>query len=165
MKNVTDKLETLINIIDNSIGKEESKKFKRNKNNQNKKRPMSAQIIRKQDKYSLRQESKRKLLNYSQLIYTNNEENNFRKRNNKKKYKLNTSKSMILNKSKKINENNFIKGKFLKNASNTQNSSVIVENFYLRKDSKLNIYKLKNDYYSINKFFNSNTSTNKINNS
>ena len=85
MKNVTDKLETLINIIDNSIGKEEPKKFKRNKNNQNKKRPMSAQIIRKQDKYSLRQESKRKLLNYSQLIYTNNEENNFRKRNNKKK--------------------------------------------------------------------------------
>ena len=83
----------------------------------------------------------------------------------KKKYKLNTSKSMILNKSKKINENNFIKGKFLKKASNTQNSSVIVENFYLRKDSKLNIYKLKNDYSSINKFFNSNTSTNKINNS
>ena len=166
MNNVTNKLENLIDIIDNSIGKEESKKFKRNKNinNQSQKRPMSAKIIRRPDKYSFRKESKKKLLNFSQFN-TNYEENYSQKINNKKKYKLNISKSMILNKSKKINDNNFRKRNHLKNASKIQNSSVIVGDFYQRRDNKLYTYKIKKDSSSINRIFNSNTSTNKINNS
>ena len=50
MNNVTNKLENLIDIIDNSIGKDKSKRFRRTKFSENQKRPISAQIIRKPNK-------------------------------------------------------------------------------------------------------------------
>ena len=161
MNNVTNKLENLIDIIDNSIGKDKSKRFRRTKFNENQKRPISAQIIRKQNKIFSRKESKKELYN-SSLIITNDD--NYDK-NKKKKYKLKTSKSMILNKSKKYNEHNYRKINFYKYGSNTQNSSTIVGKIHQKKERKLNLNKFRKESSTVHKVFNSNTSTNKINNS
>ena len=160
MNNVTNKLENLIDIIDNSIGKDKSKRFRRTKFSENQKRPISAQIIRRPKKILSRKESKKEIFN-SSLIITNDD--NYAK-NKKKKYKLKTSKSMILNKSKKINEHNYRKMNFYKYGSNTQNSSTIGK-IPQPKERKLNIDKFRKEFSIIHKVFNSNTSTNKINNS
>ena len=161
MNNVTNKLENLIDIIDNSIGKDKSKRFRKTKFNENQKRPISAQIIRKPNKLFSRKESKKESFN-SSLIITNN--NNYDK-SKKKKYKLKISKSMILNKSKKFNEHNYRKINYYKYGSNTQNSSIITGTIRQKNERKLNRSNFRKDFSIIHKVFNSNTSTNKINNS
>lgn len=161
MNNVTNKLENLIDIIDNSIGKDKSKRFRRTKFSENQKRPISAQIIRKPNKIFSRKESKKDIFNSSLVIIN---DDNYAK-NKKKKYKLKTSKSMILNKSKKFIENNFRKINFYKYGSNTQNSSTIIGKIPQKKERILNVNKFNFGSSIVHKAFNSNTSTNKINNS
>ena len=157
MKNVTDKLENLIDIIDSSIGKI-SKKHKRRRhfNFESQNRPMSAKIIRKQDKIIFKENPKTKIVNSTKNISVNESK--------KKKYKLKASVSMILDKRKGFNENYYKKVFHSKYGSNTQNCSIIVGSIS-QKRRKINTYHLKNESSTTNGIFNGNASTNKANNS
>ena len=157
IKNVADKLENLIDLIDESIGKDNSF-YKKNK-----KRPASAQSIRRPDKIFLNDETKKKVL-ISSWINKNRE---FMKEDKKNKYKLKVSKSMIFNKTnKKYKDYNFRKIKYIKCSSNIKQGSFFIGNKLSKRESKFNTNKFKNHSLSTrNKIFNSNTSTNKVNNS
>ena len=170
-KNVTNTLGDLIELIEESIPKEtRTQKHKKSIlfNIDNNKRPMSAQIISKKDKSfrknseEKKEESKNKFLNSTMINKKHNISNV--SKYNKKKYKLKTSNSMIIDKNKKYNHFNKRAINNIKNGANTQNSSTIIINPYHRKVKKF-YTKLIYDVSSRNKIFNSNTSTNKINNS
>ena len=167
MKNVTGKLENLIDIIDESIGKETSfsKRMKKKSTfNEKTKRPGSAQFIRRTDKIFLKDETRRNYLKSSKI----KKFNDFKKKNAKNKYRLKSSQSVILKKNdkdfnyfnyRKINHNKYdIK-------YNSKNNSLIIGNKLTYRETKLDENKFKNDTSTKNKIFNSNNSTNKVNNS
>ena len=162
MKSVTDKLENLINIIDNSIGKENSKKWRniRKFNFDTQRRPISATIVQKRDKAIFKENKKKKLVNSSRIISNNN----YNTIDKKKIYKLKTSISMILDHRKGLNEHNSKKLFHSKYGSNTQNSSILAGSVSQRR-RKLNTNRIKKDSSTMNAIFSGNVSTNKVNNS